>query len=453
MSTQHREHTEGAEGTAQIGYILKGYPRTSETFISNEIYFLESEGMKLSIFSLKKLQGQKLHGVVNKIKAPVTYLPEISPSEEGSLGDWLWKNGSNFAASHWKLFLARPISYLRTLYEAVSLSLQHRSGGSIFSAPNRTFFKEFFQAGYIALKVLESGRIRHLHAHFCHTAATVAMLAGRLAGVPFSFTAHAKDIYRSDMNPGDLLQVKLRRAQFVVTCTKANWNYLKRFSPEEKRLYNIYHGLDVSLFAPSQKIATGLEQVRPPLILSVGRFVEKKGFIYLVDACRLLKDKGLKFKCLIVGEGEEKERIARFIERFKMGHFVDIKQPVTQEELRQIYRQATLFALPCQVVENGDRDGIPNVLVEAMAMELPVVSTGISGIPELIENRMNGLLVPEKDVPALAQAIEDLLENPGLRRNLGLAARSTVCWYFDARENIMTLKNLFQSSLSASDME
>jgi glycosyltransferase involved in cell wall biosynthesis len=440
-------------GDIRIGYILKGYPRTSETFITNEIFLLENEGLDLSIFSLKKLEGQRLHGIVSKIKAPLTYLPETTPLSEGSLRDWLWKNAPNFATSLWQLFWLRPIPFLQTLYEAIALSLEYRNGG-IFAAPNRRFFKEFFQAGFIALNVLEKG-IRHIHAHFCHTTTTVAMLVEKMSGVPFSFTAHAKDIYRSDMNPGDLLQVKMRRAQFVITCTKANREYLKPFCPEEKRLDTIYHGLDVSLFAPYKKL-TGLERkVGTPLILSVGRMVEKKGFIYLLDACRLLKAKGLEFKCLIIGGGdaEQTEQITSFIKRFKMDQFVKIKQAVTQEELRGIYRQATLFALPSQIVESGDRDGIPNVLVEAMAMELPVISTDISGIPELIEDRMNGLLVPQRDAHALAQAIEELLENPKLRRNLGLAARITVSWKFDSKQNVLAIRNLFQDSLNAAEVE
>jgi glycosyltransferase involved in cell wall biosynthesis len=431
----------------EIGYILKGYPRTSETFITNEIFLLENEGLRLSIFSLKRLEGQKIHGVVSKIKAPVIYLPETTPSEEENLAGWLWKNVPNFVASHWKLFLSKPMAYLRTLLDAMAMSMRCRNGP--FAAPNRAFIKEFMQAGFIALKVLESGRIRHLHAHFCHTATTVAMLASRMCGVSFSFTAHAKDIYRRDMNPGDLLRVKMDRARFIVTCTKANRDYLRPFSPAERPLHTIYHGLDLSLFAPSnEKIEDS--QRGMPVLLSAGRMVEKKGFIYLVEACRRLRDQGYEFKCLIIGGGDPRhtEEIGSLIERLNLENVVTLKQAVTQEELRRIYERATLFALPCQIIESGDRDGIPNVLVEAMAMELPVISTGISGIPELIEHRENGLLVPQRDAAALAQAIGELLENPGLRYKLGRAARVKVSRNFDARQNIRALRSLFRASVT-----
>jgi glycosyltransferase involved in cell wall biosynthesis len=420
----------------EIGYLLKGYPRTSETFITNEIYLLEQAGLKISIFSLKTLEGQQRHGVVSKIQAPVTYLPETTPQEESGLLGWLWLNVPSFAASHWKLFRLRPAAYLGTLAEALGMCLKYRI---------RSFIKEFLQAGFIALKVLESGRIRHLHAHFCHTSTTVAMLASRLAGVAFSFTAHAKDIYREDMNPGDLLQVKLSRTRFAVTCTGANQVYLDRLRPPQIPLHKIYHGLDLSVFIPSNN--TG-ENTRP-LILSVGRMVEKKGFTYLVEACRLLRDARYDFVCRIVGGADQyTETIKRSIEQLNLREFVSLHSAVTQEELRRIYEQATVFALPCQVIENGDRDGIPNVLVEAMAMELPVVSTDISGIPELVEHRVNGLLVPQKDAQALASAIKELLDDAELRKRLSRSARETVRRDFDAKQNILALKSLFDSCLN-----
>ncbi|HMV86970.1 MAG TPA: glycosyltransferase family 4 protein [Blastocatellia bacterium] len=422
---------------SEIGYVLKGYPRTSETFITNEIYLLEQAGLRLSIFSLKTLEGQQRHGVVGKINAPVTYLPETTPQEESGLLRWLRLNLPNFAESHWRLLRRRPAAYFGTLAEALRMSLKYRA---------RAFVKEFLQAGFIALKVLESGRIRHLHAHFCHTSTTVTMLAARLAGVPFSFTAHAKDIYREDMNPGDLLPVKLRRVRFAVTCTGANQLYLDKLRPPQTPLHRIYHGLDLSLFSGRGEQAVDAK----PLILSVGRMVEKKGFPYLVEACRLLKDEGYDFTCRIVGGADQAtEAIKRAIERCNLQQVVSLHSAVTQEELRRIYEQATVFALPCQVMDDGDRDGIPNVLVEAMAMQLPVVSTRISGIPELIEDRANGLLIPQKDAQALAAALKTLLDDAALRERLGRAAREKVCRDFDAKRNILALKSLFPGSAAS----
>lgn len=420
----------------EIGYILKGYPRTSETFILNEIFWLEQTGLKLSIFSLKKPENEKPHRVISQIRAPIAYLPEAPPSEEASFIASLKRNLPLFAASNWKLFRRRPIAYLRALAEAMTLGLKYRRSN---------FIKEFLQAGFIALAVLESGRIRHLHAHFCHAATEVAMLASRMCGAPFSFTAHAKDIYRQDMNPGDLLPLKLRRARFAVTCTRANQTYLDGLRPSQTPLHAIYHGLDISRFAPVDEAVTAPAK---PLILSVGRLVEKKGFSYLIEACRLLKDKGREFDCLIIGgigggTGPEEAKLKSLIQALKLEQTVTLEPAMTQEELRDVYQRATIFALPCQVLEDGDRDGIPNVLVEAMAMKLPVVSTPVSGIPELIEDRVNGLLSPPKDSAALAAALEELLNDAALRTRLGDTARQTVCRDFDVKRNVLALKKLF----------
>jgi glycosyltransferase involved in cell wall biosynthesis len=244
--------------------------------------------------------------------------------------------------------------------------------------------------------------------------------------------------------------VKMRRARFVVTCTRTNQEYLEHLNASETPVYTIYHGLDLQLFSPAMEREKKQEQSDPPLILSVGRLVEKKGFTFLVEACRLLNDKGHKFHCRIVGGADAyAEKISGLIERLQLDDTVSLHPAVTQEELRRIYEQAAVFVLPCQVLDNGDRDGIPNVLVEAMAMELPVVSTNVSGIPELITHRRNGLLVPQKNAEALAAAMEELLLDPGLRRELGKSARATVAGHFDARQNILRLKQLFESCLKS----
>lgn len=424
------------EPQTEIGYILKGFARTSETFISNEIHLLEEAGVRISIFSFKKLEGQQRHGVSQRIKAHVTYLPEPTPFEKTRLLAWIRRNAAIFRDSHVDLLKRRPGAYLGTLLAVLAMSLRY-AGGS-FKSTLRSFLKEFFQAGFIADEALKSGRIKHLHAHFCHTATTVAMLASRLSGLPFSFTAHAKDIYRSDMNPGDLLSRKLRAAKFAVTCTKANSAYLGKLADVE--LHTIYHGIDLKLFAPAEE-RTAQD---PPLILAVGRFVEKKGFVHLVEACRRLKDEGVNFRCRIIGGfAEYAERVQESIDRLDLKDTVSLHHAVTQEELKKIYETASLFVLPCVITDDGDRDGIPNVMVEALAMGVPVISTNISGIPELIGDRETGLLVPPRDPQTLARAIRELIENPKLGDELSRKGQEFVKREFDAKRNILALKKLF----------
>jgi glycosyltransferase involved in cell wall biosynthesis len=437
-------------GYAEVAYILKGFPRTSETFISNEIHLLETLGLNLSIYSIKKLEGQKNHGVVDAIRAPVTYLPQASDLTGESFLTWMRENFPKFSGSHLRLAMTKPLRYTSALAECLVMSIKYRAG--ILDWPRTVFIKEFLQAGWIAEAVSRNANIRHLHAHFCHGATTVAMFASRLSGIPFSFTAHAKDIYLRELNPGDLLQIKMRRARFAVTCTGANQDHLQHRHGDVAAIHRIYHGLDTDQFSPAPRDENGEAAI--PTILSVGRLVEKKGFDYLVRACAILRQRGLDFRCLIVGGADKyAENIKRLIHELELDDRISLPGAVTQEELRGYYQAGTVFALPCLVVGNGDRDGIPNVLVEAMAMEMPVISTDISGIPELIEHGVDGLMVPEKSAEAMADAIESLLLDAALRRRLGRAARAKVCRHFNSRHTTVALKQLFDACLEGKEVE
>jgi glycosyltransferase involved in cell wall biosynthesis len=433
-------HTAPAE--PQIGYILKGFARTSETFITNEIVQLEKRGLHLKIYSLLELTGQARHAVVDEVQAKPSFLPSFTPTAESHPLVWLVQNVFPYLKSHARVFAIRPRRYFKTLREALRLSFDLRAG---WARPDATSLKEFLQAGYIADHALAEGRIHHLHAHFCHTATTVAMYAAAITGIPFSFTAHAKDIYVRDLNPGDLLQRKLRRAKFAVTCTAANQRHLETIEPQGAPIHTIYHGLDANQFTPVEPRIDS----DAPLILSVGRMVEKKGFPDLVEACLQLKARGIRFRCLILGGGgPEAERLALMIKAHGLENIIEIKPAVPQESLREIYGRAAVFALPCRIAQNLDRDGIPNVLVEAMAMGLPVVSTTVSGIPELIDSSVDGLLVPQQDPEALANALAMLIGQSELRQRLGAAAREKVRRSFQASDHILALHKLFLSCLN-----
>jgi glycosyltransferase involved in cell wall biosynthesis len=436
-----------SEREAEIAYVLKGFPRLSETFIANEIQLLESMGMKLRLYSVKPGDSGNVHGVVKRICAPLTYLPQASSISEGALIRWLAQNLPQFARAHWRVLMRRPGGYLRALASALAMSWRYRTG-SIF-APRRVFIKEFLQAGAIAAHVLDAPAVRHLHGHFCHGATTITWFVSRMTRLPFSFTAHAKDIYQRKLNPGDLLQRKLQAACFVATCTGANYQYLKQIWPQCEVVHTIYHGLDTERFMP---IPGNWAQPQAPLVLAVGRLVEKKGFHYLIEACARLTAQGARLRCLIVGEKDaEYERIERMIGELNLHDVVSLKGAVAQEELKHIYAAADLFVLPCQVMDDGDRDGIPNVLAEAMAMGIPVVSTAISGIPELVANGHDGLLVPERDSAALAQAMQQLLASPQLRAQLGQAARAKICAAFDSRKTTRRLHELFLDALQRAE--
>jgi glycosyltransferase involved in cell wall biosynthesis len=431
-----------AEGV--VAYVLKGFPRLSETFIANEIHQLESAGMRLRLYSVKGGEHEVVHDVVRRIRAPIEYLPEMTSLTGTPLLAWLRVNLPRVARAHGRLLRRRPLAYVSTLMQALRMCWRYREGK--LAAPRKVYIKEFLQAGDIAARVLDNPSIRHLHGHFCHGATTITWFVSRLTGLPFSFTAHAKDIYLEDLNPRDLLPRKLAAARFVATCTGANAEHLRARAAHAERVHTIYHGLDTSYFAPSAGERAG---ETAPLVVSVGRFVEKKGFAYLVESCARLHAAGVKMRCVIVGErGPDSERIARMVREAGLEGRIELRGPVGQDALRSLYRDASLFVLPCQIVADGDRDGIPNVLAEAMATGLAVVSTNVSGIPELVSDGVDGLLVPPCDAEALAAAMRRLIEDPALRRRLGGAARAKICASFDSQRTTRALHDLFVRSLA-----
>jgi glycosyltransferase involved in cell wall biosynthesis len=391
----------------KIAYLLKTFPKLSETFILNEILELERQGLELHIFSLREASETKMHAGVAEVKAGVTYLRYVPPQAAlHRIPFERYAQRLQRSNDRWFVFVRRPVRYLRTL-----LFHLRRSG-------RRRYFD---QALGLARELLK-GEFTHLHAHFANEPTSVANLAHHLTGCPFSFTAHAKDIYLSDR--ADLAN-KIAAAEFVITCTGFNRNYLAEIAAPNAPIHVCYHGVDVSRFSCEPDVRRA-DSIEPLQILSVGRFCEKKGFPYLLQACYRLKQRGSRFVCRIIGFGPLQQELEELIRSLQLQDCVVLAGKMTQDKLIDEYRRADLFALSCLVTDDGDRDGIPNVLVEAMAMGLPVVSTPVSGIGELLDHMQNGILAAEKDSESLAAAMELLLEDPSLRRRLGTNGRQRV---------------------------
>lgn len=401
----------------RVAYLIKCFPRLSETFILHEVLELERQGLDLRIYSLLEPSG-KVNQAASDVRSPITYVPRGFPW--GLLG---------LLAGVARRFLKNPFAFL-----AISAAALVR-----FHHPATV--KQLCLAAYIANQ-LERDGITHIHAHYANTPATVALLAHRFTGIPFSFTAHAKDIY---LSPRASLAYKMRQARYVVTCNGHGQRYLESLlgQGDEVTVHRIYHGLDLrGLRSDDTGVATPLAR---PLILSVARLVEKKGLPYLLQACRDLLDQGYDFDCRIVGEGPLRPVLERQIRDLALADRVQLWGSETHERVIEMYRRATVMVLPSIVAENGDRDGIPNVLVEALYMGAPVVSTPVSGIPELINSEENGLLVPERDGTALAGAMARILDDPLLREHLAAAGRQTVLSRFDMATNTKSLLRLLVS--------
>jgi glycosyltransferase involved in cell wall biosynthesis len=431
-------------GRQTVAYVMNGFPRLSETFIAHEIHQLERLGMALRLYSVKDEREPMVHPVVGQIRAPLRYLTKATSLSGTTLVRWLGDNLGAFWRAHAQVAARHPLRWAGALASALRLAWRHRSHDEQGRTRLRKIFvKEFLQAGAIAADVMRQGDVGHLHGHFCHGVATITWFASRMTGISYSFTAHAKDIYQADLNPGTLLERKMEGARFVATCTCANAQVLRARHLRPDEVHAIYHGLDTEWFAPAPRHA-GM----PPLILSVGRFVEKKGFDQLIEACAWLRDAGVAFACIIVGErGNAYESIRRLIAERNLGDKVILSDPMTQDNLRAVYARAHVFALPCQVMEDGDRDGFPNVLAESMAMGVPVVSTRISGIPELIDDGVHGLLVEPRDPIGLAQALKRVLQDGALHARLAKGGRERMCERFDSRRTTVALRDLFARQL------
>lgn len=427
-----------------IAYLLKGYPRLSELFIASEISRLEEAGVALRLFVLKQPDEQTRHAVIDRINARPEYLSSVTSVSGTPLLAWLVSNVPTFLPALARVARRRPVGLARALAAAARQSARARP--SAWSLPRKKLAKELLQAVEVADRLLADPRIRHLHAHFAHSTTTVAWLSSLITGLPFSFTGHAKDIYETSLNPGGLLRRKLVAARFAVTCTEANLRHLEALAPDAV-VHVVYHGLNADLekllvSAPEKSARNGRLE-----LLAVGRVVGKKGFDVLVEACGALREMTVPFAATIIGEeGESSGAIRHSIDVLGLGGQVTLAGPLTQAGLLEHYRRATAFCLPCRLLASGDRDGIPNVLVEAMACGVPVVTTGVSGIPELVEHEVNGLLVPPDDAAALTEAILRLHHDPELAARLGRAGQATVRERFDGRELGRRLAELFQEA-------
>ena len=421
MNSTIDQHELTAAGPPALGMILKGYPRISETFISNELLLLERLGFKIHIFSMRKPRENFSHASVKKIRARVDYLPET-----------LLLPLPRFLVYNALLAFRIPGIYFRTLRTALKRFLRTRKLAT---------FKHFLQAGYLVRRFLPGSQVVHFHAHFAHSPASVALFASQLSGLEFSFTAHAKDIYTSD--PRQLAE-KLQLARFVVTCTEYNRRHLLALSDGNQQsiapVRRVYHGIDLSLFRPDAHPA---DPERRPVILTVARLTAKKGIPTVLEAVRILKQRGVAVRHTLIGDGEDRHKILALIERLDLTGTTRWLGTLPHEQVLQHYRQATVFVLGCEVAPNGDRDGIPNVLLESMAMGVPVVATAVSAIPELVESEKTGLLVASRSPEQLADAIQRVVGDPVLRNRLIDNGTNCVRRHFDNRQLILDLEKMF----------
>ena len=401
-----------------LAFVLKGYPRLSETFIAQEIHALERAGLDIRIVSLRHPTDPRRHPVHYAIRAPVLYLPEYVHDEPARV------------ARAWRRARRRP-GYREA--RRVWLADLRRD-----PTPNRA--RRFAQALVLSEELWPE--VVHLHAHFLHTPGSVARYASLVRGLPWTCSAHAKDIWTL---PTWEKREKLADCRWLVTCTEANRRHLLALAPSPDRVERIYHGLDLERFASRGRCPgrhQGSAPAEPVVVLSVGRAVEKKGYDDLLEALAVLPAR-LHWRFDHVGAGPALARLKARGDELGLGSRIRWHGALTQDEVIERYRSADIFVLASRIAADGDRDGLPNVLMEAQSQGLPCVATQVSAIPELIEHGVTGLLSPQRDPAALSAHIERLIVTPDLRETLGLAGRRNVAANFDMRAGIERLIGRF----------
>jgi glycosyltransferase involved in cell wall biosynthesis len=406
----------------RVGFVVKRYPRYSETFIVREILAHEEAGLPIEIFALRPPNDQHFQDLIARVRAPVNYL--YLPAE-GLLSETL--ASAALTVSYFWQALAEASEVLPGLYPALE------QAGKLEP-------RHVYQAVLLA-RAARQKKISHLHAAFAHDAATVARLASRFARLPYSFTARAKDIFHEAVRPEDLRQ-KLMDAVGVVTVSDYHLQYLRQtYGAAAAHVRRIYNGLDLNAFPYRSPLD------RPPVILAIGRLVAKKGFEDLIEACALLAGRRLDFRCRLVGAGPLAASLQAQVERHRLEGRVAIVGPRPQMEVIREMQNAAVLAVPCIVCPDGDRDGLPNVIQEALALGTPVVSTDVTGIPEIVRHEETGLQVAQHDPAALSAALGRLLTEPQLRVRLAAGGRHLMEQEFDIRRNTEHRRAIFFSGV------
>ncbi|MGH3034596.1 MAG: glycosyltransferase [Gaiellaceae bacterium] len=393
-----------------LAYVLKRFPRISETFVAAELIELERQGERVSVFALIDPKEPFKHGFLEDLKADVVYLPERPLRQAPRVGTALLRT-----------LLSNPRGWVA-------------AAASLLSPPSRAAWRLVLQATVLRAEMARAG-IDHAHAHFATEGAELARLVRRMGGPPYSLTTHAKDIYHEDVRHEDLHR-KLGSALFVATVSEANRTYLRSILNGYDRVRVVPNAVDLRRLGPP-----GDRQPDPDLVVSTARLIEKKGLGDLVAACGILRERGVPVRLEVAGDGPLLAELRSAAAGVGLADAFPGALP--HEEVRTLYRRGAVFCLPCVVASTGDRDGLPTSVLEAMALGVPVVTTGVNGLPDAVIDGETGLVVPEHDPPALADALERLLTSPELAQRLAEQGRRHVERAFSLERSVSLLRSFF----------
>ncbi len=374
----------------RVAYVLRAFPRLSETFILHELLALKARGVEVRVFAFEQVEGERMHPEAERMLSEVTFVKATEPES--------WR-GPGIV----------PKKQRRWAHAGRQIALELQAWGAT-----------------------------HVHAHFAGPAATAACFAAEAAGITFSFTAHAKDIFVDSLD-WEWLAWLGAQAHAVVTVCDYNRRYLRKRMPDA-RIVRIYNGVDLERWAPAARRAANGP------VVTVGRFVRKKGFDILVEAIAVLRDRGVRVKAVMIGDGQEHDVVKARAKELRLGQLVRFPGALTHPEVMKAMRGAAAVALPCIVDTDGNQDALPTVLLEAAASGLPAVATRVAGVPEIVKDGETGRVVAPSDIVAFADALADVMKSPRRRARMGTAARRRAERMFDQRRASHALARLFAES-------
>ena len=401
------------EPSKRIAYLFSRYPVVSQTFCDSEMLELETQGVELTIASLNPPGDLFRHERHSRFRGDVLYppTPAILKAREA-----LFKETDDWDEKLEPMIEAHDEAY----------GIEHKAATR---ARNAIYFAREF----------ERRRIEHIHIHFANRATQTALFIKKLSGIPFSFTAHAQD-FMVDLGSDDLLREMCREAEFVIAVSEWSCRLLKEKCAESSaKIHRVYNGIQLDEFPSAKPASPG-----PLKMVSIGRLIEFKGFHHLIGACKRLKDRGIPFECTIVGDGPLHDDLLRERDDEGLEAEIDFAGIKTQEEVKELLAESHVFVLPCIVDSKGASDILPTVIMEAMAVSLPIVSTLLVGVPEMVEHKKTGLLVQPTDEDALADALAGLAEDPELRARLGKQGKLLAHEKFERKNTARELSQQFE---------